>query len=146
MNDEVREFVEQRTGEPANLPPLESQREHALVEQIHRQTIPQGLVQPLPRPEPPTVHYTELPDGSPDSPIAGEWNLYRREVGRLLAEGHENKWALIKGDEIVGIWDTEKEARAVALRKYLMKPCLIHQVRSREPVLRGPTRLWLWQN
>jgi hypothetical protein len=58
-----------------------------------------------------------------------------------LAEGHENRWVLIKGEEIIGIWDTEEDARAVALSKYLMQPCLIHQVRSREPLVRMSRRL-----
>ena len=71
--------------------------------------------------------YTELPAGSSDSPIASEWNLYLREVQRLLAEGHENRWVLIEGEETIGIWDTEEEARAVALTKFLMQPCLIHR-------------------
>jgi hypothetical protein len=61
-------------------------------------------------------------------PIARKWNFYRREAGRLLAEGHEGKWLLVKGDAIIGIFDTEDEARAIALQKYLMQPCLIRQV------------------
>jgi hypothetical protein len=124
----------------------ERQQQRALVEQVHREAIEQSRGQPLPPHEPPTIHYTELPDGSPDSPIASEWNLYRREVGRLLAEGHENRWVLIKGEVIIGIWDTEEEARAVALHKYLMQPCLIQQVRSREPIVRMSARFWTWQS
>jgi hypothetical protein len=63
-------------------------------------------------------------------------------VGDLLANGHENRWVLIKGQEIIGIWDTEEDARAVALQKYLMQPCLIQQVRSREPVVHMSARFW----
>ena len=87
-----------------------------------------------------TIHYTELPENN-DSPIATEWNLYRREAGRLLAEGHEGRWVLLKGEQIIGIWDTEVEARAVAVERYLMQPVLIHQILTREPVLRTPTFL-----
>ena len=47
--------------------------------------------------------------------MSQEWNFYRREVGRLLAEGQEGSWLLIKGDDIIGIWDTQEEAEAVAL-------------------------------
>jgi hypothetical protein len=56
----------------------------------------------------------------------------------LLAEGHEDRWALIKGEAIVGIWNTAEEAQAVALAKYFSEPSLTQQIRSREPVLRGP--------
>jgi len=48
----------------------------------------------------------------------------------------------VKGDAIIGIFDTEDEARAIALQKYLMQPCLIHQVRSREPLVRMSMRFW----
>ena len=120
----------------------ERQRQHALPDQVHREAAELGRV-PLPSPrEPTTVSYTELPDGRPDSPIAREWNFYRREVGRLLAEGHEGRWLLIKGEEIIGIWNREEDARAVALQKYPGQPCLIQQVRSREPVMRMSARFW----
>ena len=87
-----------------------------------------------------TIPYTELPEARPNSPLYNEWALYREEVGRLLAEGHEGRFVLIKGKQIVGIWDTRSDAKAVALRKYLMQPCLIQQVRSREPVVRVSAR------
>ena len=32
------------------------------------------------------VHHTELPEAGTGQPLATEWNTYRREVGRLLAE------------------------------------------------------------
>src|SRR4051812_337473 len=116
MNEDVRGLVDELRREQAKRPPEERERERALVEQVHRQAIEQARDQPLPPPaEPPTIHYTELPEGRPDSPLYQEWNFYRREVGRLLAEGHEGRWALIKGEGIVGIWDTEAEARAVAV-------------------------------
>jgi hypothetical protein len=79
--------------------------------QVHSEAIEQGSVQPPPLDERPTIPYTELPDGTPDSPIASEWSLYRREVGRLLAQGHENRWVLIKGDQIMGM-GTPKMPRA----------------------------------
>jgi hypothetical protein len=112
-----------------------SEQERALIEQ--------GLASPPPPCGPRTIPYTELPDGKPDSPINQEWNFYRREVGRLLAEGQEGRWLLIKGEYIVGIWDTREEASAVARQRYLMQPCLIHQIRSREPLLRLSARFYL---
>jgi hypothetical protein len=137
MNDEVRELVEQLNGQQASRTVVESESERALEEEIHRQVIAQGLVQPLPPLEPPTIHFTELPEDTSDGPIAGEWNFYRREVGRLLAEGHDGKWVLIKGGEIVGIWQTEEEADRIRLQKFFMQPVLLKQIRVREPLWRG---------
>jgi hypothetical protein len=94
---------------------------------------------PSAAPQPQTIPYTELPEDTSQGPGAAEWNHYRREVGRLLAQGHEGKWVLIKGEEVIGIWQSRNEAKAVALERYLMQPVLIRQVLSREPLLRGPT-------
>src|SRR5262245_53082280 len=86
--------------------------------------------------EQPTIHYSQLPDGPPDSPIATAWNFYRRTISRLLAEGHQGKWVLIKNEEIVGIWDTEGEAGAVRVERFLLQPVLIKQILAQEPILR----------
>jgi len=97
---------------------------------------------PAPPRERPTIHWTELPASRPDSDIATEWNFYRRVVGRLLAEGHEGKWLLIKNEEIIGIWDTESAANEVRLQRFLLQPVLMKQVLTREPILRiGYNRL-----
>ena len=119
--------------------PKKNGRESA--EQIDGEALEQARIMPPALPgEPRTIHYTELPEDTSDSPIAGEWNCYRREVGRLLAEGHENRWVLIKNETVVGIWDSREEAKTAALERYLMQDVLIHQVLAREPVLRTPTR------
>jgi hypothetical protein len=79
-----------------------------------------------------TVHYTELTAPLPGSPFEAEWTFYQREVGRFLAEGHEGKWLLIKGEEVLGIWDA---LEAAELAKWaLQQPALLKQVLEREPV------------
>jgi hypothetical protein len=93
---------------------------------------------PAPPPPPPTIHYTELPKSTPSMALAVEWDFYRREVGRLLAEGHEGEWVLIKGEQIIGFWATDEEARAVLSERFPGQPAMIHHVLTREPLLRGP--------
>lgn len=88
--------------------------------------------------KPATISYAELPEAKPGEPLFLEWNTYRREVGRLLAEGNEGRYVLIKGEEIIGIWPTREEAKTICLAKYLMQPALIHQIQSRERIIRGP--------
>src|ERR1700741_3917299 len=44
----------------------------------------------------PRIHYTELGDADPNSQLYVEWSCYKREVGRLLAEGNEGRFVLIK--------------------------------------------------
>ena len=120
----------------------DQERQRLLVEQVHCEAIEQGRTQPLPPYQPPAVHYTELPAAQPNSRLFQEWNYYRREVARLLAEGEEGRFVLISGERIIGIWDTQEEAEAVAFHKYLLVARLIHQVQRCEPVLRGPSRFW----
>ena len=85
-----------------------------------------------------TIHYTELPEDTSGKLLATEWNFYRREVRRLLAEGHEGRWVLIKGEQIIGIWDEEQNADAVAREQFPQQPALVHQIVTEEPVFRGP--------
>ena len=107
-----------------------------LVEAIHREAVEASRGQPLPPVEPPTIHYTELPEGRPGEPLALEWNTYRREVGRLLAEGQEGKFVLIKEETIIGLFDSWDAAYAAGLQRYLLEPLLVHQIQTREPILR----------
>jgi hypothetical protein len=93
-----------------------------------------------------TIPWNELPEDTSGQPQSTEWNFYRREVGRLLAEGHEGRWVLIKGEEIIGMWDTREEALVVANTRFLLQPVLVHQILSREPVVRGPLPLPRWHN
>jgi hypothetical protein len=87
-------------------------------------------------PEPPTLHYTELPPPGPNDPLAVEWYTYIREVARLLAEGQEGRHVLIKGEEIVGIYDTHVDALGVAYQRFLDQPFCVHQIQTRERVYR----------
>jgi hypothetical protein len=118
---------------------LMNESPHELVARIHREALQR--LGPLPPTEPSTIHYTELPEAQPGSVLSQEWNTYRREVGRLLAEGHEGAHVLIRGEEIIGIWPTEEDARRVALERYLLQHVLIHRIREREPVLRPSLRV-----
>jgi hypothetical protein len=120
----------------------QKQRQRDLTEQVHREAIEQSRLQCFPPHEPAVVHYTALPPAQPNSQLSEEWDFYRREVPRLLAEGEEGRFVLIKGEEIIGIWDTAEEAEAVAFHKYPLGPRLIHQIQRCERVLPGPSRFW----
>jgi hypothetical protein len=87
-------------------------------------------------PEPPTLHYTELPPPGPTDPLKVEWYTYLREVARLLAEGLEGRHVLIKGEEIVGIFDSRVDALGVAYQRFRDQPFCVHQIQTRERVYR----------
>jgi hypothetical protein len=93
--------------------------------------------------DPWTLHYSALPPSQPESALAVEWEFYRREVGRLLAEGHEGQWVLIKGEEILGFFDTRRAGVAEAYKRYPYprEPFLVHQILTTERVARVS---WMW--
>jgi hypothetical protein len=106
------------------------------VAQTHRQALEQYPEQAVPPYEPPTIHFTELKDFPADSPIREEWQTYRRELPRLLKEGLEGKFALIKREAIIGIFATLDEGVRAGRQKFLMQPFLVQPIREREPLLR----------
>lgn len=91
-----------------------------------------------------TIPYTELPPADPDDPDGADWETYRREVGRLLAEGHEGKAVLIHGGEIVALFPTWEEAARHGSRHFPLEPTLAQVIRSQEPLIRGPIWLHAW--
>jgi hypothetical protein len=81
-----------------------------------------------------TIHYSQLPPAEPGSPNDVEWETYRREVGRLLAEGREGQVVLIKKDRIVGFFNTLDDAYAAGLAQFLLDGFFIQEVREYEPI------------
>ena len=115
-----------------------------LVVRIHREFLERSRAQRPTPSEPPTIHYTELPPSRPGDALADEWETYRREVARLLAEGNEGRYVLIKGQQIIGIWDTQEDASMTGHKLFLLQSFLIHQIQERERILRiGYNRLCL---
>jgi len=158
MRDDASDLVEQLHRAAVERSWAEKQHQLALVEQAHRAAADQyraeqkrldDLIEQLHRGAAakaeqarsaslpaPTVHFTELPKATPDSPLHQEWNTYRREVARLLAEGAEGRHILIKGDQIIGLWITHDAAMTAGYQQFPDQPFLVHQVEERERVLR----------
>lgn len=61
-------------------------------------------------------------------------------MGRLLAEGHEGKHVLIKGQELIGLYDNYEAAKDEGLKRYLRSGFLVHQIQEREAISWGT--LW----
>jgi hypothetical protein len=99
-------------------------------------TVPENSREASDRIRPQGTHYKQLPEFKPGDTFYQEWNLYRRETGRLLAQGMEGKFVLIKGAELVGIFDTWRAAREAGVKRYLLEPFFVHAIRVEEPYLR----------
>ncbi|MCI0462493.1 MAG: hypothetical protein L0Z62_36545 [Gemmataceae bacterium] len=92
------------------------------------------MTQPVRR----TIHYTQVPDLPPDSPIYREWLTFRRELPRLLAEGHEGKWTLVKGEALAGLYPTRDEAVLAGYEKFGLEQFMIQQILTEAPLLLLP--------
>ena len=57
---------------------------------------------------------------------------FRRELPRLLAEGHEGRFALVKGDQVVSLWDTFDDAHQAGRDKFGFTPFLAQPVDRRD--------------
>jgi hypothetical protein len=55
---------------------------------------------------------------------------------RWLAEGKEGRFVLIKGDEIIGFWDTHRAAMDVGRERFGMVPLFVSEILEWEPVYR----------
>ena len=82
-----------------------------------------------------SVPLAELPPLPKDDVLHEEWNTYLREAPRLLAQGHEGKAVLIKGNEICGIFATWQDARMAGALRFLMQPFLVKELHAMEPLL-----------
>jgi hypothetical protein len=91
-----------------------------------------------PVPAPRTIHHSELGPAQRGSPLTQAWDTYRREVARLLAEGHEGKHVLIKDEEIIGLFDTREQALDEGYARFLVPRLafLVHQIKTYERVSR----------
>jgi hypothetical protein len=87
------------------------------------------------RPDYPAIHYTKLGPARPDSELATEIEVFRRELPRLLAEGHEGKYVLIKGGEVIGLWDDKTVAYREAIRRFPRQPFALQLVAEWQPLI-----------
>ena len=62
-----------------------------------------------------------------------ELETYEREKERLLGES-EGKYVLIRGEDVVGTWDTYEDAVKTGYSKFGLAPFLVKQIQRVERV------------
>jgi hypothetical protein len=80
---------------------------------------------------PPSI--PKIPGMSPDMPLQQEYSVYLRELPRLLAEGHAGRYVLIKGDELVGLYDTTTAVLEAGYERFGLDPFCVQKVDPRDP-------------
>ncbi len=77
-----------------------------------------------------------LPDAGTGVTLAAEWQTYKREAARLLAEGHQGRFALIKNDTVLSVWDTEGDAFQAGRLQLGREPFMVHRIQVVERPVR----------
>jgi hypothetical protein len=80
------------------------------------------------------VHYTQVGPMSPGSRGEKEWAHYLRELPALLAAGKAGQFALVKGDEVIGLFSTRPDAQDEGNRRWPGQLFAVFEVREWEPV------------
>jgi hypothetical protein len=61
-----------------------------------------------------------------------EVETYRRELSLLLQEGHARRWALLKGEHVVCVWDTRGDALQYGYERFGSESFAVKLVDSRD--------------
>jgi hypothetical protein len=70
----------------------------------------------------------EIPDIPAGEPFAEEWRAFKRQVHRLVSEGKTGKFAVLNGDQLVGVWDTLSDADLAGRREFGGAPFLVQEI------------------
>ncbi len=73
-------------------------------------------------------------------PLQKEIETYHAKKADMLRT-HANKWVLIKGDEVVGFFESYPDALKTGYEKYKLSGFLVKQVLLVEPVLHAIRRI-----
>jgi hypothetical protein len=68
-----------------------------------------------------------LPEGWETGPLAEELKTYQEHLGELLRTA-SGKFVLIKGNEIVDLYDNQEEALNEGYRRYRLKSFMVQRV------------------
>jgi hypothetical protein len=79
----------------------------------------------------------ELPDLPADDPLAREWKAFKHEVVRLLAEGYEGRFALVKCDAVHSLWDTRADAMQAGWLLFGQTTFLVQEIEATVRPLRS---------
>ena len=83
----------------------------------------------------------ELPDPPADGPFFQEWKTFKREAFRLVNQGNKGRFALIKADRVIGVWDTMHDAIQAGRERFGQEPIFVQEIQLYvKPVRSGYVR------
>jgi hypothetical protein len=73
----------------------------------------------------PIFDIPDIPDGQP---LAKEWKAFCSELPRLIAAGHKGRFAVVKGDRVESIWDTQRDALQAGRQQFGQEAFLLQEI------------------
>ena len=67
-------------------------------------------------------------------PLEREFDTYRRELPRLVREGHAVRWALIKEDAVISVWDTQRDVLQAGHERFALEPFAVKRIDPRDGI------------
>lgn len=61
-----------------------------------------------------------------------ELEAFKKELPRLLGEGHRGKYALVHGDQLNSLWPTQDAALDAGYDRFGLEPFLVKEVTDHE--------------
>ncbi len=83
----------------------------------------------------------DVPDIADGEPFAEEWRAFKQRAQRLVQEGHTGRYALLKGNQLVGVWDSLDAADLQGRQQFKGEPFLVQEIQLfLKPMLWGLNR------
>jgi len=66
------------------------------------------------------------------APLDREIETYRRELPRLLAAGQAGRFALIRAEQVIGVWDNQADALTAGRQRFGLEPIAVKRIDPRD--------------
>jgi hypothetical protein len=73
-----------------------------------------------------------MPNDPLPVPLDREIETYRRELPSLLAAGQAGRFVLIKGEQVIGLWDSQADALAAGRQQFGLEPIAVKRIDPRD--------------
>jgi hypothetical protein len=73
-----------------------------------------------------------MADNQKPMALEREIETYRKELPALLAAGQGGRFVLIKGEQVVGTWETQAEALQAGRERFGLEPIAVKRIDDRD--------------
>jgi hypothetical protein len=90
------------------------------------ESLPAAVSEPAP-----TCQVPSAP--TPSGPTVADLIVYLSELPRLLEAGHAGRHALVMGDEVISVWDTQRDVLQAGYERFGFGQFTVKKIDPRDP-------------